>query len=297
MKLVGKFLLILLGVVLALLLVAAAAFRLANRTNGRLVSSGVKRAYLLHVPDSYDPSVPTPLVISIHGYAEWAAHQAQISRWNDMADRYGFIVVYPSGTDFPLRWKMQAGDNSDVTFISDLIDQLEKDYNIDSRRIHANGLSNGGGMSFVLSCALADRIASVGMVSGAYLLPWDKCQPSRLVPAVLFHGTADGVVPYYGGPSGPFDLPFPNIPEWVQALAERNGCSRAPEGLPPSGDVSGVRYLGCEADVVFYTITGGGHAWPGGEPMPERIVGYTTDDINATAVMWEFFEEHPLEGE
>ncbi len=149
----------------------------------------------------------------------------------------------------------------------------------------------------LLSCALADRIASVGMVSGAYLLPWDECQPSRKVPAVLFHGTADGVVPYYGGPSEPFDLPFPNIPEWARALAERNGCRAEPEGLPPSGDVSGVRYTGCEADVVFYTITGGGHAWPGGEPMPERIVGYTTDDIDATSVMWQFFEAHPLEGE
>lgn len=303
MRLAGKIFLILFGVALALLLAAVIGFRLLNRTNGALVSSGVKRTYLLHVPEAYDPALPTPLVISIHGYAEWPAHQMQISHWNDLADQYGFIVVYPAGTDFPMRWRMsrqkhqdlrQGGTNPDLTFISDLIDQLEGQYNIDPARIHANGLSNGGGMSFVLSCELSERIASVGMVSGAYLLPWDECRPARKLPMIVFHGTADGVVPYYGGPSRSFNLPFPDIPKWVETAARRNGCAEHPTDLPASGDVSGVRFTDCEADVVFYTITGGGHAWPGGEPMPEIIVGYTTQDIDASRTMWEFFDGHPL---
>ncbi len=60
----------------------------------------------------------------------------------------------------------------DVRFISDLVDELEKDYNIDPTRIYADGLSNGGGMAFVLSCKLSDRIAAVGMVAAAQMLPW-----------------------------------------------------------------------------------------------------------------------------
>jgi polyhydroxybutyrate depolymerase len=293
MKLVGRFLLILFSILLALLLVAAGGFRLINRTNGRLVSSGEKRYYLLHVPDSYDPAIPTPLVISMHGFAEWPAHQMQISHWNDVADQQGFIVVYPAGVDFPMRWRLQGGTNIETVFISDLIDALEGQYNIDPARIYANGLSNGGGMSLVLSCELSDRIAAVGMVSGAYLLLWEECQPTRKVPMIVFHGTADEIVPYYGGRSGPFDQPFPNIPKWVEAAAVHHGCAATPSELPVTGDVSGVRYTGCEADVVFYTIAGGGHAWPGGDPMPESIVGYTTDDIDATQTMWEFFEAHP----
>ncbi|MBN2549821.1 MAG: hypothetical protein JXB15_11725 [Anaerolineales bacterium] len=288
---------------ISLSVLAAGAFLLANRNNGGLISSGEKRAYLLYVPESYNPAVPTPLVISIHGFAEWPAHQMQISRWNRLADRDGFIVVYPSGTRFPLRWRThgaldgQANSMLDVTFISDLIDSLSADYNIDPTRIFANGLSNGGGMSFVLSCKLSERIAAFGGVSGAYLLPWEDCNPARPVPAILFHGTADPIVPYQGGPSGMFDIPFPSIPEWVGVLAQRNGCVEAYQQQPASGDVSGIQYTGCDADVIFYTIVGGGHSWPGGEPLPQSIVGYTTMDIDATQMMWEFFQQHPLAGE
>ncbi len=296
---------ILLGItilVIVLFLFVAITFRLVNRTNGALVSSGERRAYLLYVPENYNPESPTPLVISIHGYAEWPAHQAQISRWNDVADEYGFIVVYPSGTSFPLRWRTYGDPGSatdpapDIAFITDLIDALEQKYNIDPNRIYANGLSNGGGMSFVLACQLSQRIAAVGMVSGAYLYPWENCNPARPVPAVIFHGTADEIVPYQGGSSTAFHLPFPAIPDWVAALAGRNQCSGAPVALPPSGDVSGIAYTGCAADVVFYTVAGGGHAWPGGEPLPEWIAGRTTQDIDATRVMWNFFQQHPLEG-
>jgi polyhydroxybutyrate depolymerase len=292
-----RILLALLGLAAGLTLLATVAYRVSDHTSGSIVSSGVKRTYLLYVPKTYDPAIPTPLVISIHGYAEWPAHQMQISGWNDLADRYGFIVVYPSGTGFPKRWRtrMEAGDPQlDVTFISDLIDKLESEYNLDPARIYANGLSNGGGMSFVLSCKLSGRIAAIGTVSGAYLLPWDECQPSRPVPAIVFHGTADPIVPYQGGPSRAFDLPFPFIPDWVAALAHRNGCSGSPLEIPANGEVSGIQYRNCAADVIFYTIAGGGHAWPGGEPMPKFIVGHTTQDIDATRVMWDFFQQHPL---
>ena len=252
------------------------------------------------MPESYDPTVPTPLVISLHGFVEWPAHQMEISHWNDLADQYGFIVVYPSGTSFPLRWRAYRPSGSDtdlmvdVTFISDLIDKLSASYHIDATRIYANGLSNGGGMTFLLSCKLSERIAAIGSVAGAYLLPWEECNPSRQVPAILFHGTADPIVPFQGGPSGSFDLPFPSIPEWADELAARNGCGKPALELSSSGDVSGIQYPDCSADVVFYTVAGGGHSWPGGKPLPKIITGYTSQDVDATRLMWDFFEQHPL---
>jgi len=274
----------------------------SGEINGRIVSGGEERTYVLHIPKNFDPSSPTPLVISLHGFAEWPAHQMEISRWNDLADREGFLVVYPAGTGFPLHWRTR-GDSSDpnlpmtdVRFISDLIDRLMVEYKIDPARIYANGLSNGGGMSDVLACTLAERIAAIGGVSGAYLFPRGECRPPRPVPVIAFHGTDDPIVPYGGGESASFHEPFPPVAEWAAGWAARNGCTGKPESISPSGEVTGIRYGACRegAEVILYTIHGGGHACPGGEPLPEWLVGRTTRDIDATAVMWEFFRLHTL---
>lgn len=226
----------------------------------------------------------------------------QISGWNKLVDEHGFIVVYSSGTKFPRR--LQAGsrleDSSDpmldVKFISDLIDDMEQDYNIDPARIYANGLSNGGGMSYLLGCALSDRIAAIGGVAGAYAFPLEECHPARPVPMIAFHGTADPIVPYQGGASGDGRFVFSYLPDWMADRAALNGCEGLPLDLPASGAVSAIKYSDCSqgADVVFYTIAGGGHSWPGGVPLPEWIGGTTTQDINATQVMWDFFKQFSI---
>ena len=132
----------------ALALIEAVSYHVRNRSNGSIVSSGVEREYLLHVPTSYDRSRPTPLVISMHGGALWPAAQEEISQWNRVADEHGFIVVYPSGVSGhgPRAWRAGGGPGlmRDVRFISELIDTLKASYNIDLTRIYANGLSNGG---------------------------------------------------------------------------------------------------------------------------------------------------------
>jgi polyhydroxybutyrate depolymerase len=297
-----RLLLILIGSLVVLSLIVILAYRLANRTNGTLVSSGEQRTYLLYVPESYDPSIPAPLVITFHGFVQWPANQMELSHWNDLADEHGFIVVYPSGTHFPLRWRTGGGFSADtdpvrdVSFISDLIDKLESEYSIDPARIYANGMSNGGGMTFILSCQLSERIAAVGMVAGAFFYTWEECNPARQVPAIVFHGTDDPIVPYQGGQVGTFKLPFPALQEWVDELARRSGCDPEPEQLPSFGDVSGIQYQNCGADVVFYTISGGGHSWPGGKALPSGLVAYTTQDIDATRAMLDFFQQHPLTG-
>ena len=201
---------VLLGLPLVLVLVEAVSYEVRNRTNGTLVSSGQEREYLLHVPTSYDPAKPTPLVISLHGGAGWPAMQKETSRWNTLAESQGFIVVYPSGISGrgPRAWHMNpSGLAKDVRFISDLIDTLKAAYNIDSTRVYADGLSNGGGMAFVLSCTLSDRIAAVGMVASAQLLPFDWCTgpTSGSDDRVSRDSRSDRSVPRWqvvGGPHG-----------------------------------------------------------------------------------------------
>ena len=290
----------LIGLPVVMVPIEAVSFYAANRDNGSFVSSGDKRDYLLYVPRSYDPTRPTPLVISMHGAGLWGAAQRETSQWNELADSQGFIVVYPSGIGGKgvRSWHVEpgAGLMKDVRFISELIDTLKVSYNIDSTRIYANGLSNGGGMSFALSCMLSDRIAAVGMVAAAQTLPWNWCTDHRPVPMIEFHGTADPEIPYNGGSSWISPRPFPNVPRWTANWARRNRCGATPIESTAAADVIRRTYTNCadDATVVLYTVQGGGHTWPGGTPLPKWFVGRTTHSVDATRLMWAFFSEHPL---
>ena len=298
-KIVLGVVLVFIGLPVVLVLIFAASVHVLDRTNGTIVSSGEKREYLLYVPPSYDRARPTPLVISMHAAAVWPAHQRNTSGWNRVADENGFIVVYPSGTGMPRIWPMEgAALTADVRFISDLIDTLAAAYNIDPARIYADGLSNGGGMAFALSCTLSDRIAAVGAVAAAQLLPFGWCTDPRPVPMIAFHGTADPIVPYDGGTTwkSPTRSPFPNVPKWTASWARRNQCGANPVESTVAAHVTRLEYTSCaeSAAVVLYTIQGGGHAWPGGKPLPAWWVGPTSREIDATRLMWAFFREHPL---
>lgn len=279
----------------ALALYEAVSFHVRNRNNGTLVSSGEKRQYLLYVPSTYDRARKTPLVISMHGAGGWPAQERDLSGWNRLAERHGFLVVYPSGLESggPRVWHM--GDEREVRFLSDLIDALEAAYDIDPARIYADGLSNGGGMAFVLSCTLSDRIAAVGLVASAQLLPWSWCTDRRPVPMIAFHGTADRMTPYEGGRTWIADETFPSIPIWTAAWARRNGCGSKPVESAVAADVTRIAYTGCKdgAAVELYKVEGGGHTWPGGGPLPEWLAGRRSSGVDATARMWEFFREHP----
>jgi polyhydroxybutyrate depolymerase len=255
---------------------------------------GLTRRYLLHIPPGYDPAQSTPLVFTLHGLGVTPELIESWSRLDEVSDQYGFIVVYPQGTNFPLRWN--AGKSSrlttypadDVSYIRELISTLQRQLCVDPARIYASGYSNGGGMSNRLACEMSDTIAAIGTVAGAYSPV--TCNPVRATPVIAFHGTSDPIVPYKGSP-GNF---LPPVEEWAKEWATRNGCELASQALPTNGDVSGIEYKNCQdnAAVILYTIDRGGHTWPGGKPIP--LVGKTSQDINASETMWQFFSAHPL---
>ena len=296
MKTIIRVLAIFFLVVFVLGLIVVTVYLLINQTNGQIISSGERRRYLLYVPESYNQEYPTPLIINIHGFVQWPANQMRVSQWNELADEHGFIVVYPSGTGFPLRWRVSDEPEKEVAFFSDLISKLEGEYNIDSSRIYANGLSNGGGMTLLLAYRLSDRITAVGTVAGAFQSTSADNSQGRPLPAIFFHGKADPIVPFEGGAYERSGMPFPNIPEFVALYSQANGCNSTPRTLMEIGNVTGIRYSECNqgADVVFYTIADGGHTWPGGSPLPEWITGKTSQEIDATKLMWEFFQEYSL---
>lgn len=291
---------------------SAARFHIDNRDQESLwPESASPFGYTVHVPPSYDGSKPAPLVLSFHGAALWGRGQQAISNWDAVADREGFIVAYPSGRvgHGPRVWRVvaprrvafrDAGYQGEVVSVDvgqtrALINMLRASYNIDPNRIYANGLSNGGGMSWLLSCNLSDRIAAVGMVGAAYTAPMDWCADKPPVPAIMFHGTRDEEALYHGGKSWVAPMVFPSIPGVARAWARRNGCSSAYVDSSIAADVVRRSWQNCNgADVVLYTVLDGGHTWPGGRHTPRWFTGRTTQSIDATATMWEFFRQHEL---
>jgi polyhydroxybutyrate depolymerase len=283
-----------------LVLVAAASSYSENRTTGTIRTSvGETREYLLHVPRHYDGHKPMPLVISMHGAENWPSFQMALSQWNALADELGFIVVYPAGSGGgPKIWHMSGLQTKrrlapDVVFISELIDRLAASHNIDRARVYANGLSNGGGMTYALSCTLAGKIAAFGPVASAVTEPIDWCESPA--PVIAFHGTADPFTPYEGAKVWLAPMPFPNIPEWIATWAKRNGCAPDPRDSTVNADVMRREYACADGnDTELYTIKGAGHQWFGGTKGPEWLLGPFSRSVDASRVMWKFFEQHPL---
>lgn len=254
------------------------------------ISSGGKtRHYLLHIPSSYQQENAVSLILNFHGYGSNSRQEENLTDMSAKADRENFIVVYPDGLD--QTWHDGSGTEGDADkqFIRDLIKSLENRYRIDPKRIYATGISNGGGMTNRLGCDMADLIAAIAPNSGAYNF-WQDCHPSRPVPVLAFHGLNDNIVPYDGGTPKAMEPP---IEEWAASWGTLNGCSSTPNITTPAEGVSVRTWSGCKenADVILYTLSNHGHSWPGSTIMPKAI---TSQAVNATDVMWEFFKAHPL---
>jgi polyhydroxybutyrate depolymerase len=262
-------------------------------TSVAIASGGVSRRYLLHIPPGYDGTMAVPLVLALHPYAGNAQLMLDITRLTDVADASGFIVVAPDAMGSAQLWNIEKapGAADDVAFLRDLIARIDSDLCIDRERTYAAGYSNGGGMALRLACEMPERIAAVGVVASQYV----NCDGSAAL--IAFHGTADPILPFAGGPSpdapGLSLLPVRRVvSEWARQL----GCDGLAQITVPSSEVELSTYQRCRlgtGEALLFTIIGGGHSWPGGVPLPEFIVGKTTQQIDATRVMWDFFAVHP----
>jgi polyhydroxybutyrate depolymerase len=272
---------------------------LAGTTERQLVVGGVTRTYLLHAGGEAKPG--RALVLVLHGHGGTAAGIERRTRgtFDRLADRDGAVVVYPQASGHPAHWGSwrisppgwgQPPD--DLGFIAALIDALANELAIDRARVFAAGFSNGSMMVYRLACERPDLVAGVAPVGGGMSPDVAKaCRQGAPVSIIAMHGTDDPIVP--------FDA---SIRDGMPAWAERDGCPAQPSTLPlPDADPSdGTRtrvdtYAPCAAgaEVAFYTIEGGGHAWPGGTtPFAFKSRGNTPADFDAGAVIWDFFQKH-----
>ena len=270
-----------------------------------MTSGGEERRFQLIVPDDYDGTTPLPIVFALHGLTVSYAVVPAVSGFNEIAEQYDFIGVSPSGLlDGPTPYWVAAPipDNRDVAFISDLLDRLEAELCVDTSKVFSTGQSNGGQMSSQLACQLSDRITAVAPVAGVEF--FEECAGVP-VPVMAFHGDADRVVTYEGGGlnattisrlhywkgEAPPGLPeHRGVDEAMRRWAVHNECDPEPIENQVSPEVVSLVWENCTADTALYVVQGGGHTWPG-KPIPgfEQMLGHTTTDIDATALMFEFF--------
>lgn len=271
-----------------------------------LVVDGVERQWHLFVPRSYRAGEAAPLVLEFHGTGGTPDTQAALSGFRVLAAEQGFLLVapvaaYPRSTDGLLTWNvdLHAQAVDDVAFIADLIDLVAARYTVDRNRIYAVGFSGGARMSSRLACDLAPVVAAIGAVGGVRY-PED-CEPARPVPVIAFHGRQDTVNPYEQRPDSP-DYWRMGVDAAIAGWVRNNGCASQPDERAMPGDDTRVAWRNCRqgADVVLYRSATAGHTWPG-TALADRLREWqgadSVSDLPATALIWAFFQEHPLPDE
>ncbi|QSQ23124.1 dienelactone hydrolase family protein [Pyxidicoccus parkwayensis] len=268
---------------------------------------GRTRAYRVHVPPGYDATRPTPAVLAFHGFGSDNVKMETLTGLSSLADTKGFIAIYPralspseitgSGTqDSPRSWNAGGccfparGVVDDVGFVDALLADLDTRLCVDTHRTYAMGFSNGGYFTYRLACERASRFAAVAPVSGPENVT--PCTPSRPVPVLHFHGTADALIHYAGGNNlGRYGDAYPGAEETVRRWAKRNGCGDTPVRTFQKEDSTCMAYTDCtprSATASLCTVQGGEHAWPG-----QANFNHGTLNLDATREAWRFFEERP----
>ena len=256
---------------------------------------------VVHVPPSYDPMIPTPLVLLLHGYGGSGAWQEAYMQFTPQSDEFGFLYAFPDGTRDAQGnrfWNatnaccnFYGSDVDDSGYLRDLIEAVKVEANVDERRVHLIGHSNGGFMSYRMACDHADTIASIASLAGATFLDPNDCSPAEPVHVLQIHGTADMVVRYEGGCFG--DECYPGAVETVERWATYDGCLPVGEPGEPLDLDAGIS--GAETQVTRYVSEcdpgGSGELWTivGGSHIPDL-----SDDFSPLVI--DYLYAHPKPG-
>ncbi len=252
-----------------------------------IYDQGSYRTFILHLPAGYNQNTEYPIVLNMHGLGSSAIEQYLYSQFHLEADEKGFIVVYPDAINNS--WDLFGA--TDVNFLTHLIDTIRENYST-TDCLFSMGMSQGGFMSYKLTCEFPYELSGIASVTGNMITPWQSsCIGTHPTPVMQFHGTADAVVPY----NGTFGIP--PIEETMAWWANENDCNATPSFTavpdidPNDGSTAEeFAYGDCdeESDVIFYKIINGSHTWPGAFPIPE--FGVTNQDIHASSIIADFFE-------
>lgn len=282
------------------------------------------REYFVYRPLGLRRTTAVPLVMLLHGCTQSPAEFAAATRFNQLADRQGFLLVYPHQTVthnlqrcwnwFEPRHQERTGGEPHV--LAGIVEQVAADqtsWRIDRSRVYVAGISAGGGMALILGATYPDVFAGVGVHSGpAYRsagsgaialaamsgrtpLPDLAGDPGQgaLPPTIVFQGTGDFTVRAGNGSR--------IAEQWLECRAANTGPSdpdritRSRVSRPTTGRRTSTvtRWYSARGRTCLETwlVNGLGHAWSGG-----LAKGSFSDPLGprATTNMWRFLSAQRL---
>jgi polyhydroxybutyrate depolymerase len=273
-----------------------------------LTIDGNARSFVLFLPTGYNNAGKMPLIFVLHGGSGTPSGMIDLADFRTIANRDKVVLVYPAGIQTSWNDGRPTNANTlginDVSFFNQLCTYLTTNYAIDTTKIYATGISNGGFMSARLGCELSTKIAAFASVAASMEqnTVYANCNPSNAVPAIFIQGTLDGLVPFLGGtvvgPAGGTAVSHAQaIAKWISV----NNCSTTPvvTNLPDIANdgttITERKYTNAATgvEVVSYVVSGGGHTWPQGQQyLSENIIGKTSQDMNACETIWQFFKKY-----
>ena len=256
-----------------------------------IVHDDLEREYLIYVPDSYNQSLATPIMLNFHGFAGSATDYMRYADMRSVAESENFILVYPQGTcsDGLSHWNPcpRGGENKSTTddlgFIHAMINDISTQYNVDQQRIYATGYSNGGMMAYGLANHKSDLIAAVACVSGIMLDCFGSI--SHSMPILHLHGTSDNELPYNGNSE------YPSVQSILDYWIDFNNTSINPTSrIDNSGTIPIEQYIYDQGDnsvsVEHLKYIGGEHVW-----FDNTFQGYSTGEL-----IWNFVSKYDING-
>jgi polyhydroxybutyrate depolymerase len=268
-----------------------------------LEHGGLDRSYVLHVPPSYRPPRPLPLVVVLHGAFNNALGMARDTGFNALADREGFLVAYPNGIG--LQGKLQHWNGGfccgkalrkqvdDVGFVAEVVADVGRHLEVEEGGAYLAGMSNGGMLTYLIAVRRPDLVRAIGVVAGSFgrapkaegeavpegagwALPW----PPSPLTAILIHGRDDDRLPH--SPTPPEQGAPISALEAAAFWAAVDGCGAEPR-VERSGPIEERRWQDCSSgrSVVLFSLDGWPHAWPGG-PRRQAAAGF-----DAATTLWQ----------
>ena len=277
--------------------VGSARWSIAPSTTTSTTIVSTARAYSKFVPSSYSKDTSLPLVVLLHGYGATGALQESYMKFESVAEKNKFILVYPDGTvDSSGKQFWNATDAccdffsavADDVYLLSILKEMESNYSIDAKRIYFVGHSNGGFMSYRMACKYPDRIAAIASLAGASYFKTTDCGAKSSVSVLQVHGTKDGTILYDGGQI--LGTSYPGAVASASQWATFNQCTQnavtrsTKFDLEPNitGDETSVTaWTNCQnsSEVELWTMEGATH-------IPTLASTFATK-------IWEFFAAHP----